>query len=232
MERRVLIAVLLSFLVLYGYQAMFPPPLPPDPGAPAPQHASKAATAPNASAPAPANPAPSVQGVPAELPPQQPEREVIVDNGDVRAVFTTRGAVIKSWQLKKYKDNSGRPYEVVAGHAPADAPLPLTLAVDDAALAAVLAAASYTVKSEATDAAGWRAQFEYADAASGLRAEKAFSIAADKPYVVSVTAKVTRNDQPVPATLRWGPALGSGIAPASSYATYSPPVQPIFFKDG
>lgn len=230
MERRVLIAVLLSFLVLYGYQAMFPPP--PDPANPAPQQASKAATAPNAAAPAPANPAPSVQGVPVELPPQQPAREVVVDNGHVRAVFTTRGAVIKSWQLKKYKDNSGRPYEVVAGHAPADAPLPLTLGVDDPALAAVLAAASYTVKGETTDAAGWRAQFEYADAASGLRAEKAFTIAADKPYVVNVTAKVTRNDQPVPTTLRWGPALGSGLTPSASYATYSPPVQPIFFKDG
>src|SRR5918993_695345 len=231
MERRVLIAVLLSFLVLYGYQAMFPPPPPPEPGKPAPQ-ASRPATAPNASAPAAANPSPSVQGVPAELPPQQPARDVIVDNDDVRAVFTTRGAVIKSWQLKKYKDNSGRPYEVVAGHAPADAPLPLSLSVDDPALSTVLAAASYTVTSESTDAAGWRAQFEYADPASGLRAQKAFSIAADKPYVVNVTAKVTRNNQPVPTTLRWGPALGSGIAPASSYATYSPPVQPIFFKDG
>ena len=231
MERRVLLAVLLSFLVLYGYQVMFPPPPPSQPGKPAPQ-ASKAATAPNASAPAVTNPAPSVQGVPAELPAQPPARDVIVDNGDVRAVFTTRGAVIKSWQLKKYKDNSGRPYEVVAGHAPADAPLPLSLGVDDAALSTVLAAASYTVTSESTDAAGWRAQFEYADDASGLRAQKAFSIAADKPYVVNVTAKVTRNDQPVPTTLRWGPALGSGIAPATSYATYSPPVQPIFFKDG
>jgi YidC/Oxa1 family membrane protein insertase len=231
MERRVLIAVLLSFLVLYGYQVMFPPPPPPEPGKPAPQ-ASKAATAPNASAPAAANPAPSVQGVvPAELPAQQPARDIIVDNGEVRAVFTTRGAVIKSWQLKKYKDNSGRPYEVVAGHAPADAPLPLSLGVDDAALSTVLAAASYTVTSESTDAAGWRAEFEYADGASGLRAQKAFSIAADKPYVVNVTAKVTRNDQPVPTILRWGPALGSGIAPAASYATYSPPVQPIFFKD-
>jgi YidC/Oxa1 family membrane protein insertase len=232
MERRVLIAVLLSFLVLYGYQAMFPPPPPPEPGAPTSQAASKTATAPNAAAPAAANPAPSVQGVAAELPPQQPARDVVVDNGDVRAVFTTRGAVIKSWQLKKYKDNSGRPYEVVAGHAPADAPLPLTIGTDDAALAAVLAAASYTVTSESTDASGWRAQFEYADAATGIRAEKSFSIATDKPYVVNVTAKVTRNNQPVATTLRWGPALGSGIAPSASYATYSPPVQPIFFKDG
>jgi hypothetical protein len=31
MERRVLIAVLLSFLVLYGYQALFPPPPEPKP---------------------------------------------------------------------------------------------------------------------------------------------------------------------------------------------------------
>ena len=41
MEKRVLIAVLLSFLVLYAYQAMFPPP--PD-QAKKPVQASKAAT--------------------------------------------------------------------------------------------------------------------------------------------------------------------------------------------
>jgi YidC/Oxa1 family membrane protein insertase len=231
MERRVLIAVLLSFLVLYGYQVMFPPP-PPEPAKQPAQSSSKAATAPNASAPAPANPAPSVQGVPAELPPQQPAREIVVENSDVRAVFTTRGAAIKSWQLKKYRDSGGRPYEIVAGHAPADAPLPLSLSVDDAPLSAVLAAAAFTVSSESADTAGWRAQFDFADAGSGLRAQKTFSIAADKPYVVNVSATVTRNDQPVPATLRWGPALGSGLAPSVSYATYSPPPQPIFYKDG
>ena len=89
---------------------------------------------------------------------------ITVDNADVHAVFTTRGAVLKSWQLKKYRDEQNRPLEMIAGHAPADSPLPLTLAVDDAALAAKLAAAPFTLTSEtAAGGAPWRAQFDYAD---------------------------------------------------------------------
>jgi YidC/Oxa1 family membrane protein insertase len=226
MERRVLIAVLLSFVVLYGYQAMFP--VPQDP-ARKPAEASKAATAPNAAAPEPANPTPAVKPQ-AEGTSDAPARELVAENGDVRAVFTTRGAAVKSWQLKKYRDSAGRPYEVVAGHAPADAPLPLSLGVDDAALSATLQSAPFAVTAESSSASGWTAQFEYN--AGGLRAQKTVSIANDKPYVVNVTATVTRDGQPVPTTVRWGPALGSGIAPKASYATYSPPLQPIYFKDG
>jgi hypothetical protein len=74
--------------------------------------------------------------------PQTPTRELVVDNPDVRAVFTTRGAVLKSWQLRKYRDDQQQPYEVVAGHAPPDAPLPFTMVTDEAAVSALLAAAS------------------------------------------------------------------------------------------
>jgi YidC/Oxa1 family membrane protein insertase len=227
MEKRVLIAVLLSFVVLYAYQAMFPVPQKPEQK---PAEPSKITTVPNAAAPEPANPAPSVQG-PAEAPPGAPVREIVVENADVRAVFTTRGAAIKSWQLKKYRDSAGRPYELVAGHAPANSPLPLSLAVEDQALANTLASAPYTVASESGDGTrGWQARFDYS--ASGLAVQKTFSIAPDKPYLVNVTATVTRDGQQVPSVVRWGPALGSGITPKASFATYSPPIQPIFFKDG
>jgi YidC/Oxa1 family membrane protein insertase len=228
MERRVLIAVLLSFLVLYGYQALFPPP--PD-LTKKPVQASKAATAPNASSPAASNPTPSVHGAPApeaEATSAAPARDVEIDNADVHGVFTTRGAVLKSWQLKKYRDEQKQPLEMIAGHAPADSPLPFTLGVDDPALAAKLAAAPFTLTSEG-GSPGWQAQFDYADE-SGLRAQKIFSIAPDTPYLINVTASVTRDGKPVPATLRWGPALGSGITAKSR--TYNPPPQPIFFKDG
>src|SRR5262245_30234424 len=103
MERRVLIAVILSFLVLYAFQALFPPP--PDQTADQkPVQSSKTATAPNASAPAASNPTPSIQpSAPAESgAPQVPTHEVVAESADVRAVFTTRGGVLKSWQLKKY----------------------------------------------------------------------------------------------------------------------------------
>jgi YidC/Oxa1 family membrane protein insertase len=228
MERRVLIAVLLSFLVLYGYQALFPPPPESTPA----QSTSKAASAPKASAPAASNPAPSVQGAqPAEaISETVPARDIEIDNADVHGVFTTRGAVLKSWKLKKYRDQQGQPFEIIAGHAPADSPLPFTIAVDDAALSARLAAAPFTVGSPATGAdGGWQAQFDYADAA-GLRAQKIFSIARGKPYVINVTATVTLNGNAIPATLRWGPALGSGITAKSQ--TYNPPPQAIFYKDG
>ena len=222
MEKRVLIAVLLSFLVLYAYQAMFPPPPEPDQK---PVQASKAATAPNAAAPAPANPAPSVQNAPTET--VVAGREVVFENADVRVVFTTRGAAVKSWQLKKYHDDHGQPYELVAGHAPANSPLPFELAVDDAAVSTSLANAAFEVN-ETRSGSGWEAQFDYES--GGLRAQKKFSIAADRPYAVTVSASVTKDGQPVPATLKWGPALGSGITVKSR--TYNPAPQPIFFKDG
>src|SRR4051812_48209816 len=98
MERRVLPPLIFSFLVVYGYQALFPTP--PDPAlSRKPVQASKAATAPNASAPARSNPAPSIQPPNAPLPaesgaPSQPARDVELDNADVHAVFTSRGGVL------------------------------------------------------------------------------------------------------------------------------------------
>src|SRR3954470_3580314 len=226
MERRVLIAVLLSFMVLYGYQLMFPPPKPPDQK---PVQASKVATAPNASTAAPSNPAPSVQGArPAEAS-ESPAHDVVLETPQVHAVFTTRGGALKSWSLKKYLDSQKQPFEIIAGHAPPDAPLPFTLGADDPAIAAKLAAAPFSVTSQNQTGGNWRAQFDFDDGA-GLHAQKTFSIDAAKPYVVNVAVSVSQGGKQVPATIQWGPALGSGIVVKSR--TYNPPPQPVFYRDG
>jgi len=200
MERRVLIAVIASFVILYAFQVMFPTP--PDKQTQKPVQASKPATAPNASAPAQSNPQPSVQGAPpapaagaaAPAAPAIAARDIDVDTQFVHAVFTTRGAAIKSWQLKKYRDAEGRPLEMIAGHAPATEPLPLTLTTDDAAVSATLASANYTVTSETRGDAthGWTAQFDYADP-SGLHAHKTIALNPTKPYLITVSASITRN---------------------------------------
>ncbi|HEY2435406.1 MAG TPA: membrane protein insertase YidC [Vicinamibacterales bacterium] len=228
MERRVLLAVILSFVVLYAFQAWFPS-APPAAAQQKPPEASKLATAPKASAPAAANPAPSVHGEAeaAKTAPEAPAHEVTIDNAEVHGVFTSRGGVLTSWQLKRYRDADQRPFELVAGHAPADSPLPFTLASDDPAVSAELATAPFTV-GESSANGTWKATFDYKDA-SGLAAEKTFAIAASQPYVIDVTASLTRNGQPLPVTLRWGPALGSGIVAKSRY---NPPPQPLFYKDG
>ena len=148
----------------------------------------------------------------------------------MHGVFTTRGAVLKSWQLKKYHDANNQPLELVAGHAPADSALPFTLATDDPALSAKLATAVFTVTGGTpTPAGGWEARFEYTDGA-GIHAEKRFSIAPDHPYVINVSASITRNGEALPVTIDWGPALGSGITVKSR--TYNPPPQALYYRDG
>src|SRR5437762_11129978 len=108
MERRLLVAILLTFIVLTVYQWMMPtPPLQPGakPGTIA--GAGAASTAPSG----------ATQGSPASVAPPAPalppvetvladtaERRIAVDNGLVHAVFSNRGGVLASWQLMQYHD--------------------------------------------------------------------------------------------------------------------------------
>ena len=58
------------------------------------------------------------------------EKEVVVDSGLYTATFSTRGAALKSWKLKKYKDrigSKGKAIEMVANHTTTHYPLALKL---------------------------------------------------------------------------------------------------------
>ncbi|MDP9171589.1 MAG: hypothetical protein M3N54_13300, partial [Acidobacteriota bacterium] len=66
-------------------------------------------------------PQPSVGASPASAPEQavegtiaeSSERESIIDTNLYRIVFSNRGAVVKSWTLKNFKDSSNHPLELV-----------------------------------------------------------------------------------------------------------------------
>src|SRR5687768_15672312 len=103
MERRVLLAVVLSFIVLYGYQAIFPPPAPVERRTDAPAVHDPARPSPAPAAPAgSAAPAAASQPVGAEAPKpllaDAVEREVTFENAEVQAVFSTRGATLTHWR--------------------------------------------------------------------------------------------------------------------------------------
>src|SRR5215469_7434703 len=106
MERRVLIAILLSFIVLYVYQALVVKPTPKKP-APAPASAPAPVSSQTASAagtPAASLPPPAIAPAAATVVGESAEREIRVETRDVIAVFTNRGARLQSWRLKKYLD--------------------------------------------------------------------------------------------------------------------------------
>lgn len=233
MEKRVLLAVVLSFLVLYGYQALFLPP-PPEP-APAAPADTPAAAAPQLEAPAPAAPAPPAAepAAPAAQPlvADTEARDVVVENELVRAVFSTRGGVLTSWQLKHFAAEDGNPLDLVPAGAPAGSIRPFTLAVDDQAVSTRLAQALFKPSSTALDTTTEPATltFEYRDA-DGLAARKSIRFEPERPYELLFSAEVSTQAGALNPTVAWGPALGTGVI--SSGLTYSPSPQPIFRRVG
>jgi YidC/Oxa1 family membrane protein insertase len=151
-EMRILIASILSMAVILLWAKFFAP----KPPANSPQANRPAITAPAATNPAttPSSATPSsTAGKPnatttagvataiapsnaAAMPPTAAKEEpnIVVENELYRVEFSNRGGVVKSWQLKKYKDDS-KPQRVLdVVHADAAAQVggwPFSLALDD-----------------------------------------------------------------------------------------------------
>jgi len=232
MEKRVLLAVALSFVVLYGYQVMFPPAPPPTFETP-PTSATPgdpAATAPAADSQGkPLPPTPTIEASQPTLS-SSTEQEIVVEGPLVHAVFSNRGGVLKNWRLKNYQDDKGEALDLVPSSVEGAA-RPFTLESPDPAAASSLRMALFKPSAESlvVGPGGATLTFDYGDA-SGLTARKIFSFATDKPYEIGFEYDVKRNGAPVEATVRWGPALGTGALGGGMM--YAPAPQPVFYKDG
>jgi YidC/Oxa1 family membrane protein insertase len=106
MEKRALIAVAVSFAILLLYQYFFVKPEP-QKVQQQPAVAEKEKPAPAEPQPAPV-PAPSPSSVSKPESVTSKEKEIRIENELYSAIFTTRGATIKYYELKKYKDNEGK----------------------------------------------------------------------------------------------------------------------------
>ena len=232
MERRLLLAIVLCFVVLTAYQWLIPTqqlpvaqPTTATSGTPASQQPGT---------PPPGTSQPSAAATPLALAPVETvradtaERTVTVDNGLVRAVFSNRGATLSSWHLSQYLAE-GKPVDLVPHDVPADQPKPFSLKLDDAAKTARLNSALFArtsgsgqagIEPSTLDArrAPVTLTFEYQDAA-GLQARKAFRIDPDS-YVVTVSVDVSDGGTAINPTIQWGPGLGDVVAagPGGAFA--------------
>ncbi len=223
MEKRVFLAILLSFVVLAGYQAMFPPVQP----APAATEAAVASPSqPAATAAEVVSAAPTVVTLVAD----QAARDIIVETDTVRAVFTTAGATLKSWQLKRYLDG-GAPLELVSANLPAEVARPFSMRTEDAAVSQRLAAALYRPSVDALNlgAAPGQLTFEYRDE-SGLNARKTFFFQPEgKPYVLKLEAAVDQGGASRPVIVSSGPGIGTGLSEGGFYHI---PVRALLHRAG
>jgi YidC/Oxa1 family membrane protein insertase len=145
MERRVLIAIFLSFLVLYTYQALFVRPVPKPATAPASETAAPAEPA-NSGSTAAAPPAPAPPDAASVVLGDSAERDIRIETPEVIAVFTNRGALLKSWRLKRYLDERSEPLELIANDLPGVPALPFTLRADDENVNRTLDAALFALR--------------------------------------------------------------------------------------
>lgn len=213
MERRVLIALFMSFLVLYLYQTFFskptPKPIPTATGVAAPAAPGQAPSQAATSTDAPVNAAPALVG-------EMAERDVKVETTHVIAVFTNRGGRLKSWKLKDYRDRNGDPLELVDPTLAGSQPLPFSLTVPDAATTAQLNSSLYAVREAAGSSAADQVSFEF-QTSDGLKVTKAFSLNPGS-YTVALRARVLRGDAPIVPTVQWGPGLGDNDSQTGRYA--------------
>lgn len=213
MERRVLLAISLSFLVLFAYQSLFPPPQEPAPGTPGVTTAAPAGSGTSAPAPAAASVAPAPATF-VEGRSDTEEREFVVETTTVRAVFTNRGARLKHWALKSYVDHAGIPVDLVPQNVPAQ-PLPFSLAFDGVGDAYGLNDALYLVESNAPgriDATTSPAALTFVvERGDGVTARKRF-VLQPTGYDVTFTAQVQRGGAALNPKIAWGPGLGDEIA--------------------
>jgi YidC/Oxa1 family membrane protein insertase len=234
-ELRILAASLLSFGVIILWAKYFgpkPPLQPPQANRPAvtapatpgpatspavnPSQAAAATSAPAAIAPMPA--------ASVAVKSDSQERAIVVENSLYRVEISNRGAVVKSWQLKQYKDDA-KPQRVLdVVHPDASQQTggwPFSVVLDDEQLQNAANGGLYQLSSPQT---GLRApaDLELTWSDGHLEVTKHFKF--DHSYVVRVETSVKLNGKPITAGLGWLGGFGdltvTNPAPVETVQTY------------
>jgi len=217
MEKRLIIAIVLSFLVLMGYQFLFVKPKPQTETAPATTAAAPQAKTeglPASQVPpsvaeakpvAPAPPAPDLKAAEAKG-----EEAFAVETSLYSASWTNRGGVLKSWKLRRHTDDKKEPLELVPVQAQETGLYPFSLGGEDRALSGALNAALFEASKASLvlkDGEQGEVRYTYSDG-KGVQAEKVFRFTGGT-YRVDIELHVWRNGQEIVPSLLWGPGIGN-----------------------
>jgi YidC/Oxa1 family membrane protein insertase len=231
-ELRILVASLLSFAVIILWAKFFGPK-PPVPPTQANRPVQSAPATPGPAASPAANPS-QATATPATIAAataasvtvknDSQERTVVVENSLYRVEISNRGAVVKSWQLKNYKDDA-KPQRVLdVVHPDASEQTggwPFSVVLDDEQLQNAANSGLYQLSSPGT-ALEAPADVELTWSDGHLEVTKHFRF--DHTYVVRVETSVKLNGKPTTAGLGWLGGFGdltvTNPAPVETVSTY------------
>ena len=217
-EVRLLLAFLLMgavmFFTPYLFKTAAPPPgkkSPDTAGAPAASGVPATSGVPAASGnPAPVETAPlstaPAEPAVAEGPPtteataEQPSPLFTIDTDLFRVTFSNQGATVRSWLLKKYKDNDGKPLELLNTASPLDHPFSLFFPGRQPT-----SKVNWTWYTQTGDPDGLGVAFHFSDGHTTIR--KVFRFRKDS-YLSEVTAEASVDGKPLPSMIQWRGGFG------------------------
>jgi YidC/Oxa1 family membrane protein insertase len=200
LEKRLPIALALMMLVLLASQYFFKPAPGPKPVTPVDNKAAATMAAKPAPATAQAQVMPEAVSAAGEI---QATSEITsdIDTKLYHIVFTNRGAAVKSWVLKGYRDNAGKPLELI-DPAASNLGLPFTIEMKDQKLSVDPNTVLFQPKLSADGTA-----IDYQFSNGKTRIEKSFRFGSDS-FLSNVRSVVIENNIPVPHFLVWRGGFG------------------------
>jgi len=201
-NRNLLVAFLLSIVVLVVWSYFVKPPVPP------PSKGKPATAEPKAAAPA--KPAAGVQAAPAATQARAAiqEKIIVVESDLYRVEFSNRGATVRSWQLKKYRDDSKPPRTLDLVHppeSPATGEWPLAVLLADAREQAEANSALFDVSPAGQILhAPAEVNFEWSDGHLAVTKRVKFG----REYVVEISSSVALDGQLLPSAIAWRGGFG------------------------
>ncbi len=219
-ETRSLIAAVLCLLVIAGWSLIYKPPQPtltkPSPAATSPASASASATS-AGSSPTPSQPSAKAAPVMA-MHAAGEERSIVIESDLYRVQISNRGAVVRSWLLRKFTDDHTPPRTLDLVHPEAaqqEGGWPFSLALDDPQQESAVNNALFEIKSSGTvPAAGavLRPPAEVAFTWSDGHLEVFKRMKFSESYIVDVQTSVSLDGKPLEYGLAWRGGFGDATA--------------------
>ena len=158
-------------------------------------------------------------------------RDIVIETDAVRAVFTNRGAALKSWRLNRYKDRAGKAVDLVPQTLP-DAAKPFQIETGNSAIDARANTALFRVAGggpSRDEAKGtYQLAFEYREA-GGLSVRKLFTIDPAR-FTIRVAINAEVGGSPADVSVVMGP--GPGDVETSEKSQYLMGARANVYRDG
>ncbi len=212
MEKRVLLAIVLSFVILILYQMLFKPPQPEIPPESAIEIEKRPEQRPYEKEFLPPAERERAEEEERGLQPTsaQAEEEILIDTSLYQAVWSNSGGVLKSWRLKKHKSDENEDLELVSLRSSELKIYPFSLRTEDSSFDSTINSALFefsTSRLELKEGRKAELRFQYADE-RGTRVEKILTFY-DGKYDFDVKINVLKYGQKIEPRLLWGPGLGN-----------------------